>query len=74
MRTKKIIQIPQVICGTISTDTYISVIAVDEQKALNLKEKRARYRGGFGGKKRKRRMLQLKYNLKYIETSNTKEF
>lgn len=61
------------IYGSISTDTYNSVIAIDEQKALNLKENRTRYRGGFGGKKGKRRMLQLKYNLKYIETSNNKE-
>lgn len=38
-----------------------------------MKENRARYRGGFGGKKGKRIMLQLKDNLKYIETSSNKE-
>lgn len=52
---------------------YICRHTYHEQKALNLKN-RTRYRGGFGGKKGKRRMLQLKYNLKYIETSNNKEF
>lgn len=52
---------------------YICRHTYHEQKALNLKN-RTRYRGWFGGKKGKRRVLQLKYNLKYIETSNNKEF
>lgn len=67
MHTNDITWTPQVICGTLSANTYISAITTDEQKAMNLKNW-VSHMGGFGGRKRKAEMLQLKYSLKNTQT------
>lgn len=43
---------------------HVHAITVDEKETINLQESEEGYMGGFGRRKGKEEMLQLKYHLK----------
>lgn len=50
----------------VRTDTYMYVITIRKIKeVINVKENKEEYMESFGGRKEKRMMLQLYYNLKF---------
>lgn len=48
--------------------TYVNTVSVDEEEAMNFKESWEGYIGGLEGRKGKREIFELKYNVKNKRT------
>ena len=48
------------VCMCVCVCVCVYAVTIDEQEAMHLKQRRKRYMGGFGGIKRKEKMLNGK--------------